>query len=207
VNSLAGVRTAGLVWLATGPAVCARPDGFDVKSFAAGFMVAGTTSYFADFDHERSTAGRAAGAGVSKAIARLCGGHRMGMHSLLLVSLAFLATCWATSTLGPAWAALTASWSITAFWSSLAWSAAFNVAHPIAFAVATGWLAHIFCDTLTVMGAGLLWPLTRRRFRIGNLTTGGQAEDHYVTLITCAALVVAAWHLNTLWNVYAGGSA
>jgi membrane-bound metal-dependent hydrolase YbcI (DUF457 family) len=193
------------VWLATGPAVCSRPDGFDVKSFIVGFPIAGAMSFIADLDHERSTAGRAVGRSVSRGIARICGGHRMGMHSLFLVTLAFLATCWFTSTLGASWEALTGPWLVTSPWSSLAWTALWNTAHPVAFAVAFGWLAHIWCDLLTVMGVALLWPVLKRKFRLGNLTTGGRAEDHYVTLITCLALAVAVWHLNTLWQVYLGG--
>lgn len=207
MNSLAGVRTAGLVWLATGPAVCARPDGFDTKSFIVGFPIAGAMSFIADLDHEKSTAGRAAGRRVSRAIAKVCGGHRMGMHSLFLVAVAFLATCWFTSTLGPAWAALTDPWLITSPWGSLDWTALWNTAHPVAFAVSGGWLAHIWCDSLTVMGCAWLWPILKTKFRFGNLRTGGQGEDVYVTIVSCLAVLVLAYHLNTLWNAYTGGAA
>lgn len=193
MNSLAGVRTAGLVWLATGPAVCrAMPGettGYDWKSFGVGFMVAGVCSYLPDLDHEGSTAGRAVGKGVSTGLKRLAGGHRMGLHSLTLVVAGFALTLWLTSTLALTWGAL---------WSSLppSFGAAMVAAHPLAYAVAVGLLSHIWCDLLTVQGVALLWPFSRRKFRIASLRTGGAGEDRYVLLVNVALVVVLLWHVH-----------
>lgn len=188
MNALAGVRTAGLAWLATGPAVCAMPPGgFDWKSFGVGFGVAGVCSYLPDLDHEGSTAGRAVGKGVSTGLKRLAGGHRMGLHSLALVAAGFAVTLWLTSTLALTWAAL---------WVSLppSLAAAAVVAHPLAYAVAVGLLSHIWCDLLTVQGVALLWPLSRKKFRIASLRTGGAGEERYVTLVNVALVIVLFWH-------------
>lgn len=202
MNSLAGVRTAGLVWLATGPAVCASTTvsgdgGFAWKSFAVGFGVAGVLSYIPDLDHEGSTAGRAVGKGVSNGLRKVAGGHRMGLHSLTLVVLAFWVTLWLTDT------HMAVLWQFAPpfdYFSLASWEfaigAAMTSAHPLAYAAAVGLLSHIWCDLMTVQGVALLWPFRRRKFRIASLRTGGAGEERYVLLVNVALIVVALWHVH-----------
>jgi membrane-bound metal-dependent hydrolase YbcI (DUF457 family) len=93
-------------------------------------------------------------------IRHLMGGHRMLSHSLLAV--------------GSAW-----------------WLTGYLLENPIiANAVAVGWGVHIFLDMLTKQGAGLLYPLTRRKFRIGWMTTGSEAEDWFVTGMKAVGFLV-----------------
>ena len=43
----------------------------------------------------------------------------------------------------------------------------------LSFEVFVGMLSHITLDMLTKMGVGLLWPVSRRMFRVGEFRTGG----------------------------------
>ncbi len=96
---------------------------------------------------------------------RVMGGHRMGTHSLLAVA-------------------------------SMWWLTGYLLENPIvANAMAVGWMSHIVLDMLTVHGVGLLYPLSRKKFRIGwrsrrrflrrcgfgLIVTGSRGEDRFVT--------------------------
>jgi membrane-bound metal-dependent hydrolase YbcI (DUF457 family) len=86
-------------------------------------------------------------------VRRLLGGHRMGAHSLLMV-----AACW--------------------------WITGYLLDNPIvANAVAVGCSVHIIIDMMTVAGAGVLYPATRYKFRIGWIKTGEAGEDLFVVIM------------------------
>ena len=54
----------------------------------------------------------------------------------------------------------------------------------ITAAVATGWMiGHIGADCLTVEGCAVWWPLSRKKSRIGFLTTGEIGERIYTVLL------------------------
>lgn len=97
-------------------------------------------------------------------IRRLMGGHRMGSHSLLAVA---------------------GSWWLTGYLLEN---------RIVANAMAVGWLSHVVLDMLTVQGVGLLYPLSRRRFRIGWMTTGSKGEDRFVTGMKLLGGAFVIWY-------------
>jgi inner membrane protein len=124
LNAKAGGVTAQCAWLAALPLV----PHLTFRTAAVGSVIAVVTSYLPDIEHEKATAGQAAGRWLSKAIRTLAGGHRMATHSLF---------------------ALLVVWSIT--WWGLE-------SIPLAWAAAIGLAGHIFTDLLTVQGVALFWP-------------------------------------------------
>jgi membrane-bound metal-dependent hydrolase YbcI (DUF457 family) len=98
---------------------------------------------------------------VPRIVRKLLGGHRMGSHSFLSVAVA---------------------WWLTGYLLDDV-----NAAN----AVAVGWSWHIFIDMLTIDGAGVLYPLTRKKFRIGWMRTGSKGEDRFVTGVKWAGVAVA----------------
>jgi len=91
----------------------------------------------------------------------LLGGHRMLTHSILSIIVAH-------------------------------WLTGYLIGNPIvANAVAVGWGVHVAIDMLTPQGVGLLYPLSRRRFGLGWITTGSKAEDRFVTGMKVLGISVA----------------
>jgi inner membrane protein len=94
----------------------------------------------------------------------ILGGHRMGSHSFFAVA--------------GAW-----------------WLTGYLLENPIiANAMAVGWLSHIVLDMLTVQGAGVLYPVSRRKFRIGWMRTGSKAEDWFVLGMKILWVLIAIWY-------------
>lgn len=93
-------------------------------------------------------------------VRKVMGGHRMGSHSFLAVA--------------GAW-----------------WLTGYLLENPIvANAVAVGWLSHVMLDMLTIKGAGVLYPVVRRKIRIGWMVTGSRWEDRFVTGMKALGLLV-----------------
>lgn len=160
MNAKAGIVTSQAAWLASLPVTAGTATGFDYRGAATGFVVAGVFSFWPDLEHEGSTAGRAVGKRWSWLIRKIAGGHRMGTHSVFAV--------------------------IVIAW----WLVGYFTQNPtMANAAAVGWFSHIFTDLLTVQGVGLLWPLTRRKFRIGWMVTGRAGETWYIRLVTLMAVI------------------
>lgn len=101
---------------------------------------------------------------VPRIVAWLLGGHRMGSHSIFSVAGAWWLTGWLLQ-------------------------------DPIvANAVAVGWMSHITLDMLTIQGVGLIYPLSRRKFRIGWMTTGSKSEDRFVIGMKILGGAFALWY-------------
>lgn len=163
----AGIVTAEVVNIAVGPFIYWTPDGKpDVRGFIAGAIVAAVCSYLPDLDHGSSTAGQAIGKTSSKGIRMLLGGHRMGSHSAVFVA---------------------------AIWAAVSW---LLMQPALATAGAVGVGAHIWCDMLTKQGVGLFWPLTTRKFRLGNMTTGSKSEEIYVRLVQITGVILVLFYIN-----------
>ena len=94
-------------------------------------------------------------------VRKLLGGHRMGSHSFFSVA---------------------AAWFLTNYLLEDV-----NAAN----AVALGWSWHIFIDLLTEQGVGVLYPLSRRKFRLGWMKTGSKGEDRFVTGVKLTGIGVA----------------
>lgn len=95
--------------------------------------------------------GSTVGRYVPRWFQRLLGGHRMGAHSIFAI--------------GAAW-----------------WLAGYLLDNTsVANAIAIGWAVHISLDLMTRGRVGLLYPLVKRKFRIGRMVTGSVAEDKFVT--------------------------
>jgi membrane-bound metal-dependent hydrolase YbcI (DUF457 family) len=88
---------------------------------------------------------------IGTGIGRSLGGHRMGAHSFLSIAVVFCLT------------------SLTVLWEPLGgwWL-------PLAYTL--GWACHILGDVLTEHGVGLLYPYSKRRFRLASINTGGVFE-------------------------------
>lgn len=200
MNAKAGVVTAQVAWLAALPVAVS-----DWKEAVAGAGVAMVFSYLPDLDHDRSTAGQAAGAGAS-GIRWLFGGHRMGTHSIVMAALAWLFVWVLNHDVPPIHTASDVyGWPVEMFKQITGW-----YGHPVpmdialANAGAVGILSHIWCDLWTKMGVGLFWPLSRIRVRLGNLVTGTH-DRAYIILVRCVGVMVALIYLNQFY--LSGGTA
>jgi inner membrane protein len=54
---------------------------------------------------------------------------------------------------------------------------------------AAGYLSHILLDMLTVRGVALLYPYTRRRYRLLKLRTSDRLANHAITLLSTVVLL------------------
>lgn len=169
MNARAGVVVSQVAWGASLPftAFTAPTAELAFKGSLAGFVVAAFASFLCDLDHPQSTIGRYFPWWVRK----ILGGHRMGAHSIFMVS-----GCW--------------------------WLTGYLLDNPIiANAVVVGMVSHILLDMLTVQGVALLYPLVRRKFRIGWMVTGSDGEDLFVFIMKgVGALVFAGYCF-----IYLGG--
>lgn len=109
-------------------------------------------------------------------VREVMGGHRMLTHSLL---------------------------SIAVMW----WLTRFLLDDTIiANAMAVGWAGHIAIDCLTKQGCGLLYPLVKRKFRIGWMVTGSEAEDRFVTGVKVVGWLVAVLYGVLIYQSAPGGA-
>lgn len=119
--------------------------------------------------------GSTAGRYMPRWFRRLMGGHRMGCHSIFMIAFAW-------------------------------WLTDYLLDNPIvASAVAVGWGSHVFIDMLTRQGVGLLYPLSKRKIRIGWFTTGSQGEDRFVLVMKGIGVIFVAGY-GTLFLTALGGT-
>jgi inner membrane protein len=139
-----------VAWELVAPAV---PAPAAVRVVGAAFALWGSLG--PDMDHVHSTWSNSftGGPWIAKRLGRAVGGHRQGTHSLLSIPLSGLIVLGLLLLAEPFIALPQAA--------PVAWAVAFSV----------GWTSHILEDMLTVQGVGILYPMTKRRIRVGNLRT------------------------------------
>jgi inner membrane protein len=156
--------SGAVAWLALSPHLT-----HDWGHAALGVPIAALAALGPDIDHGQSTVSHRLWGPfhsfIGTRVGRLLGGHRQGAHSLLSIVAVFIL------------AGLSAPW-VGGLW--------------VAFAITVGWVAHIAGDLLTDRGVGILWPFTRRRFRLLTISTGGFAEGFVRFTLTVIGLWIVA---------------
>ena len=81
---------------------------------------------------------------------------------------------------------------ITAFVATVhgALFASGGLAGAIAFGVLVGYLSHLFLDAFNVMGQELLWPFSRRRFKVGPLHIPVGSIGETVTVVALVGVLL-----------------
>jgi inner membrane protein len=136
-----------------------------------GIPIAAIGALGPDIDHGGSTVSRRMwgpfhyrmGSGIAGAL----GGHRMGAHSVWSVAFVWVALSIPTSLFLP---------------DLFPWV-------PLAYAL--GWATHILGDLFTEHGVGVLYPYTKRRYRLASITTGGGVELAIRFLLHIGRVVLA----------------
>jgi membrane-bound metal-dependent hydrolase YbcI (DUF457 family) len=152
----------------------------------AGAPVAAVASLGPDIDSEQSTAARTLGwftYRLALKIKRSLGGHRGGMHSLL-VGIPLCAAAGVAAALGVGVPVVVQTGaSVGVLWPLVA------VAGAASF---VGALSHSVLDSPTNHGVQWLWPVSRRRFGFDWLRVGGTGETMVRFVLTVAAILAAA---------------
>ena len=147
-----------------------------------GTVVAAIGALGPDIDHGGSTISRRTwgplhyrmGSGIGTAL----GGHRMGAHSVWSVAFVFVVLSFVTSTF------------VSALWPWV----------PLAYTL--GWAMHIFGDLLTEHGVGVLYPYSRRRFRLASINTGGGVELFLRGLLHLGRIVAIMLLTGISWQAF-----
>lgn len=220
-------RTHAMAGAVAGVAVLPVLDRFGVDvngwSLVVATVAAAGGAMLPDFDHPNATVAHTLGP-VTKAVARVVGtvtgGHRNGTHSIL-GCLLLAAVTWAVTLAGPlatglwlaflfavAMAALGVPVTTNRRWHAIICLAAAVVLVPLGvlthvpvgalpWAVGLGAFAHVATDSPTKQGVPLLWPVSRVRFRIANVTTGGPFDTGLYWVLTLVLVVqvsmLAGW--------------
>ena len=58
-----------------------------------------------------------------------------------------------------------------------------------------GFLGHIFLDSLTVSGVALLYPLSRRRYRLARLRSSSRAANVFIEAVSMFLVIVVLYAL------------
>jgi membrane-bound metal-dependent hydrolase YbcI (DUF457 family) len=182
-----------------------------------------------DLDHPQATVSRSFGpvtVGLARRVSWCTGGHRGGTHSLVAVAAlsggaagldltgalprglacAFLfALATAAVQLRLARPLLHTTICVAAAIGLVTLSAQ----HPVTpgvlpCAVGVGSAAHLVGDMLTAEGVPLLWPVSRRRFRIASLKTGGTIEQLLVGPGLALSALVLGWQMYGSTALYSG---
>lgn len=167
MNARAGVNSAWVAWGASLPLTITAPAWNGTLQPGQGMKdaLAGfILAGLASFLPDLDHATSTVGRYVPKWVRRLLGGHRMLTHSAISVAFSWWVTGWLLSS------------------------------RANADAVAIGWGTHIFLDMLTKDGVGLLYPLVKRKIRIGWMVTGSKSEDRFVTGVQLLGGMVAVWY-------------
>lgn len=185
-----------------------------------GALAAAGAATLPDLDHPQATVSRSWGpatTGLARVVAWCTGGHRGGTHSLVAVAALSIGAAAVDLTGG-----LLRGVAL-AFLFALATAAVqLRLARPflhtvicvggavvlvtvsaqhsvtpgvLPFAVGVGSAAHLVGDMLTKEGVPLLWPVSRRRFRIASLSTGGFIEQLLVGPGLALCALVLGWQL------------
>jgi inner membrane protein len=93
------------------------------------------------------------------------GDHREGAHCLLAIAVIAALSSSASPYMGGAW---------------------------FCYAVTVGWASHTFIDMFTMQGVAILYPFTRRKYRLGWMEAGSKWEPRLVLFPT---LLVGAWFI------------
>jgi len=133
---------------------------------AGGFAIASVAALCPDIDTKKSMAAKSLGpvTGILSWIIRTIGnGHRKITHCLLGASLVILGLAFCVGSL-----------------HLIPW---------IGFAVVIGWISHIVADMLTKEGCPLLWPISKVKFGLHIVTTGGKLEKYFIRPVTVLAVI------------------
>lgn len=192
-HALAGTAA----WLAAAPALDQGPG-----QTALGALVCAGAGMVPDLDQHGSHIGRTYGPltnVAARVVAFVSGGHRNGTHSLLGIAaatgLAYLAVghggwlrfvllwvllgvaCRAYGARGPwpLYAVLMGGVTVGAL------AAGLDLGVVLVAGMALGCASHVLGDALTPQRVPLLWPLSKRRFGVGLVTTGNRWSSPVVT--------------------------
>lgn len=164
MNARAGVVTSQTVWFAGAPLLAAAPD---LTTSAKGWVAGTFVVLLSSFLPDLDHHNSTFGRYMPKIFRRLMGGHRMGMHSV---------------------------WLMAGLWFLTRWLIDGPTAPIIANAVVVGFGVHVLLDMLTKDRVGVLYPLSRKRFGVGIITTGSSLEDLFVRLVKFAAAAFLLWY-------------
>jgi membrane-bound metal-dependent hydrolase YbcI (DUF457 family) len=182
---------------------------------ACGAIVAAGASLLPDIDHPQASASRALGPVtglISRLVRIIAGGHRVGTHSLLAILLVTLGalslshygaqSLWAPAILTLLCVALVlrelmqGSREITTIITSVAVTLVLlSVSSSLAWlwiAIGIGYALHIAADMITREGVALLWPVSRRSFGLGLITTDSLPE-RMIAGVCVVAILVFGW--------------
>lgn len=174
--------SGAVAWLAVAPLTTHSP-GLAAVSFVPAIWGA----YGPDMDHPRATWAHSVPGGEwwARVAARTFGGHRMGTHSLVSIAVALTSSAFVL-------------YLVQAYTIQGGGSFPTSWVRVPSIAFALGWTAHIVGDMLTVQGVGLLYPFSRRFFRIARLRTSaskrlnpGEAVFVFVLYFTGAMLSIS----------------
>lgn len=194
-----------------------------------GALAAAGAATMPDLDHPQATVSRSLGpatVGLARLVGWLTGGHRGGTHSLLAVVALSLGAAGADLAGAPA------RGIALAFLFALATAAVqLRLARPVLhtviclagaailvtlsaqdtvaagvlpWAVGIGAAAHLAGDMLTREGVPLLWPVSRHRFRVASLRTGGTIEHMLVGPGLALVALVLGWQLYGSGSLFTG---
>lgn len=164
MNARAGVVTSQVVWFASAPLLATAPT---LLISVKGWLAGTAVVLLASFLPDLDHHNSTLGRYMPKWFRRVMGGHRMGMHSVFLMA---------------------------GLWYLTRWLMGGDTAPILASAVVVGMGTHVVLDMLTKDRVGLLYPLTRRKFGIGIITTGSVLEDQFVVLVKFAGAAFAIWY-------------
>jgi membrane-bound metal-dependent hydrolase YbcI (DUF457 family) len=204
-------------WLvAAPPLMSALGYPMDKAQVAAGAVVVAGTSMFPDLDTVNSTIARSLGPVtyvIARGVSKISGGHRNGTHSLLCALLMTLIAAWALNEpfgnivkfalciffVSLAVRALTeADGAICFALSALIGATCASVAGGVEWLVAAagmGCLLHMLGDALTSEGVPLLYPFSRRRFKLPVIQRTGNGVEK---IIASACGLAVCWLMATM---------
>ena len=211
--------SGSVLWLAASPTLAHLTHGtLDGPSLALGAVVCAGAALLPDLDDSGGTLSHALGPVsdlLTKAVAKLSGGHRHATHSLTFAAASGVGT-WALVAYVSRWAMLalvlalvaaalratdliaTAGWPrcwVTA--AAIIALAGWRLPGPwswLPWAVVLGCLAHLAGDLLTPRGIRLLWPLGWRvEAPLVDITTGTWRETRVIAPVLGLAMLWLGW--------------